>query len=120
MRPSIFTMILVILSASVSADASPPDLMGPSDTSCSAYLGTEPKSQKRREFNHWVSGRIVAIIPASAQSFLRKQPWARLESDLVAFCQELGGEDLFIASAMLAHKYRCEAENYHPGCPSDT
>lgn len=119
-RLSILIILIVVISAAAMAEVRPTDLMGPSDISCSDYLGLSPDSQERQKLNHYVSGRIVAIVPASVQPFLRKQPWSRLESDLTAFCQKYGGEDLFIASAMLAHEYRCEVENYHSGCLGDT
>ena len=42
--------------------------------------------------DYWVKGRIVAIIPARVQPFLRAQSWARFEEDLTAMCERWGSE----------------------------
>lgn len=109
----ILTCVLLLLSCSAMAqdEEHPLGIMGASEVLCSAYLRLPPESTEREKLNYWVNGRIVAIIPARVQPFLRAQSWARFEEDLTAMCERWGGEDLFIASALLANEYKIEADN---------
>ena len=99
--------VLAVLSTNVGASN---NVIGASDIACREFLATPPGSTDRTKMIYWVSGRIVAIVPAPVQPFLRKLHWSRLESDLVDFCTTNPEEDLFSASALIAYGYKTEAE----------
>lgn len=108
----ILTFVLLLFSCSTMAQDEDHSLgiMGASDVLCSAYLRFPPGTAEREQLDYWVNGRIVAIVPARVQPFLRAQSWTRFQKDLTAMCERWGGEDLFIASALLANEYKMEAD----------
>ncbi|MCA9233292.1 MAG: hypothetical protein KDA57_21790 [Planctomycetales bacterium] len=102
-------VVLAPLTATASGGVSP-SVMGSAAISCEALLGLAKESAARREHTAWVSGRIVAIVPAPVQPFLEAQSFSRIEADLDAACTANPSENLFTVSALLAHDYRVEAE----------
>ena len=103
----LFALAPLTAAASESASTS---LMGSAAVSCETLLGTPEGSAMRRAHTAWVSGRIVAIVPAPVQPFLEAQSFSRIEADLDAACTANPSENLFTVSALLAHDYRVEAE----------
>jgi hypothetical protein len=101
-------LLLCLIPIEACSQASHSSIMGASATACESYLRLHVS--EREPLAAWVSGRIVAIVPAPAQPFLRSQPWERLLDDLSQSCAANPSEDLFTISALLAHDYHLEAE----------
>ena len=82
------------------------NLMSTADVTCPQYLAVESVAE-RSALESWVIGRVVAIVPATFQSELRRISVSTFRHNLHDFCSRSDPQTtLFDASALIAFGYQ--------------